>query len=149
MSMQSILAAGQSMSRMQTMQSVRTKMQGTENVLRIESKQDGGNEKKDARADALEEKSGDLMGELLNEVTDVNEALKAGGEVKTEKEQEEKHTEKDQRTDTLTLSEPSAGHKGALQTAQPVKSEAVTYDAYGSKAPIEPAKTAKAFEATA
>lgn len=55
-------------------------MQGNANVLRAESKQDGGNKIKDDQAAALQEKSSSLMGE----VTDVNDTLKPDDDAKAE-----------------------------------------------------------------
>lgn len=149
MSMQSILSASQSMAKMQTMQSVRTQMQGTANVLRTESTQDGGNEKKLAQADELDKKSNSLMSDIMDEVTDVNETLKPDEEAKTEEKQEEKLAEKEQRTDKVTLSDYAAGYRSASPDIQPVQGEAVTYDASGSKAPSTSANAAPTFEAIA
>ena len=149
MSMQSIMAASQSMARMQTMQSARTQMQGSANILRIESKQDGGNAEKLAKAYDLEKKSSNLMGDLMGEITDVNETLKPDEEAKVEEKQEDTLAKKVPRQDKVTLSDYANGYKETLPAIQPVKGEAVTYDAAGSKAPSASAKAAPSFEVRA
>ena len=76
MSMQSILSASASMSRIQKMQSVRSKTQGQIDVLNAEIKQDGGDSKKEEQVNALEEQSANLTGNLMGELSGVNETLK-------------------------------------------------------------------------
>ena len=149
MSMQSIMAASQSMARMQTMQSARTQMQGAANVLRTESKLDGGNKAKDAKADALEQKSSNLMGDLMDEVSDVTKTLKPDEEIKAEEKQEEKSIEKDQRTDKVTFSKHAAGYKEPSPVTHTVVKDAVTYKADGSTAASTPANATPSFDATA
>ena len=150
MSMQALMAASQSMARMQTMQSARTQMQGSANVLRIESKQDGGNQQKLDAADELEKKSSNLMGDLMGEITDVNETLKPDEDAKAEEAaKEEEALNKPPKTDTIALSDSATKQLGKDSGVKPAVLEAVTYDAGGSKTPSAPAKAAPKFEATA
>lgn len=140
MSMQTILAASQSMIKMQTMQSARTQMQGEANVLRIESKQDEGNEKKLAQAAALDEKSNSLMGDLMSEATEVNETLRPDQDVDTEADAEEE-AGKPPKTDTLELSDSAAQYISEEAHGEAVVGEAVTYNADGNTAPSAPAQS--------
>lgn len=150
MSMQSLLAASQSIARMQTMQSVRTQIQGTANVLRTESKLDGGNGKKLAQAEALEGKSNDLMEGLMDEVKDVNEILKPNEDAKTEEASGEEATaKKPPKTDTLELSDSASRHIGGESHENLVLPEAVTYQADGSTNPSKPDKNEPTFRTTA
>ena len=149
MSMQSLLAASQSIAKMQTMQSAKSQMKSSANVLRIESKQDGGNQKKLANADALDKKSDQLMGNLMGELANVNETTKPNEEIKAENNQEEKILEKDKKADSVTLSNIAAEYRGSSPIINPVMGEAVTYDAGGSKTPSTPTNAASTFKATA
>lgn len=150
MSMLSMLAASQSMLKMQAMQSARGQMGGAANVLRIESKQDGGNKEKEAKADALDEKNNGLMGDLLEEVKDVNETIEAEEKKEAEEAAKEKAEEKKKaQTDTLELSAQHPQNLGQLPQAQPVTLEAVTYDATGGTTPSVPPAAPAQFEATA
>ncbi|MFQ9989901.1 hypothetical protein [Neglectibacter timonensis] len=58
------------------MQSVRSKTQGQIDVLNAEIKQDGGDSKKEEQVNALEEQSANLTGNLMGELSGVNETLK-------------------------------------------------------------------------
>lgn len=149
MSMQSILAASQSMTKMQTIQSVRTQMQGKANVLRIESKQDGGDEKKDAKANELEEKSSNLMGDLMGEVNNVNEVLKPDEDTKTEEVSKEETEEKTPKTDSVELSDSAIKHNSEGTQAKPAVLEAVTYNSDGSTKSSTPAKATPTLEVMA
>lgn len=150
MSMQSILAASQSISNMQTMQSVRTQMQSGANILRAQSKQDGGDEQKDAEAAALEEQSNQLLGDLIGEAGDINETLRP------EEEEDEagaaegsEETAKPPKTDTVEISDAAAKHLSEGSAAKPVVGEAVTYKADGSTTPSAPEKSASEKDAPA
>lgn len=150
MSMQSILAASQSMMRMQSMQSTRTQLQGSANVLRAESKQDGGSEEKDAKADALDDKSIKVMGNIIGGLTDVNEALKPDEDAKAdEASKEEEAAKKPSKTDTVELSDSATKRIDEGAHEKPAVLEAVTYKADGSTKPSAPAETASALQATA
>lgn len=150
MSMQSILAASQSMVRMQNMQATRTQMQGNANVLRAESQQDGGNEIKDAQAAVLEEKSGNLMGDIIGELTDVNETLKPDEDIKADEVSKDgEASKKSPKTDTVDLSKSATKHTNEGAHEKPVVLDAVTYKADGSTKPSAPATAAKALQATA
>lgn len=149
MSMQSILAASQSITRMQTIQSARTQMQGTANVLRVESKQDGGNEKKDAKASELEEKSSTMMGDLMEEVSDINETLKPDEDTKEEEKETTESKEKEKREDKVTLSDIAAGYRGPLPKINPTMGKMAAYNADGSKEGSVLEETTPTFETTA
>lgn len=151
MSMQAILAASQSMTRMQTMQSSRTQMQGKANILRAESKQDGGNEKKEVQAGDLEDRSDKLMDDLMNESVNVNETLKPDENVKTETvvKEEAGEAEKQPKTDTLEISDSAANHIDGASHMKAVVGEAVTYHADGSTVPSAAAQSAPVFQAIA
>lgn len=152
MSMQAILAASQSMSRMQTMQSSRSQMQGKANVLLVESKQDGGNEKKEQEASALKEKSNEILGDIMNEVADVNEALKPNEEITAEEaaKKEAEKTAQPPKTDTLELSDSATVQNSSISNVQVAAAEEiVTYKADGSTTPSVPEKSTSAFKATA
>lgn len=129
MSMQSILSASMSLSRLQTMQSLHTQTQGRINVLNAELKQDGGESvyKKDA-IDELEERSSNIMNNMMDELDDVNESMKPSEEEKTEG-----AAEKEPDTDKVELSRhPEAGEKAASVE------EPVSYDAEGKAVKAEP-----------
>lgn len=150
MSMQSLLAASQSMAKMQAMQSARTQMQSTSNILRIESKQDGGDEKKEAQADALDAQASSAMNSLMTEATNVNEILKPDEDVKTEEaSKEEEEAKKPPKTDTIELSDSAANYIDKEIHAKPAVLEAVTYDAGGSKTSSAPTNVVPTFEVTA
>lgn len=149
MSMQAIMAANQSMARMQAMQSAQAQMQGSANILRIESKLDGGNAAKDADAATLEQQSGDLMGDLMGQLTDVNKTLKPEDDAKVEGPSKEEETANNPpKSDTVALSDAAVRHMSQGTPAKPAVLEAVTYDAGGSKIPSAPAKAAPTLEAT-
>lgn len=147
MSMQTLLLASQSITRMQAMQSAKSQMQSTADILRVESKLDGGNEKKLAKADELEKKANDLTEDLMGEITDVNEALKPDEDTKAEEAEKEEEA-LNKKTDTITLS-AAAKQLSKNNLTKPVVLEAVTYKADGSTTPSAPTKSAPTFEATA
>lgn len=139
MSMQTLLVASQSMSRMQTMQSARTRMQGSA--------------KKEEKADALDEKSNRLMGQLMGEMTDINEVLKPDEEARAEEKETEKELEKNaetgEKTDTVTLSDYANGYRGPLPKIDLSMGEAVTYEPDGSESQELLARASSTFEAMA
>lgn len=102
MSMQSILSVGQSLTRMQTMQSAATKSQGRANVLRSEIKQDGENvtEGKKEELKVTEEKTAQIANDLMSGLTEVNKDLKPSEDEKPEGAK----SEKEPITDKLELS---------------------------------------------
>lgn len=128
------------------MQAARTQMQGNANVLRTESKLDGGNEAKDAQADALESQSSNLMGDFMGEVTDVAETLKPDDKAKGEEKQAEKSAESSRRADKVTLSDHASDRKGPVAAPHPAE-EPSTYRADGSKVPSAVSKSTPSFEA--
>ncbi len=132
MSMQSILSASQSMSRLQIMQSAKSQMQSQASILRTESKLDGGNAKKDEQALSLDEKSNKLMNDLMNQVSNVNETITPEEEAKAKEEE----TAKEPRTDKLELSYSTTDQSGAVSCANVAVGEPATYKADGSKEPF-------------
>lgn len=151
MSMQALLSASQSMSQMQTMQSARTKMQGNAAVLRTESKQNGGDEKKEAQAEALEEKSAKLLNDLMNEAADVNETLMPDEDVTTETEtkEETEETKVPPKTDTVEISTGTAVNIGKSVPEKAESLDAVTYNADGSTIAGVQEPNTSVFSATA
>lgn len=148
MSMQALLAASQSVARMQAMQSAQSQMQSSANILRVESKQDGGSEKKEAKADALDQKANSLMGDLMGQLSDVNKALEPDKELK--REETSKESDKNStNTDTVELSDSAAKYMGEEAHVKPVVLEAVTYNPDGLTTPSSPAKAAPALELNA
>ena len=127
MSMQSILSASASMSRIQKMQSVRSKTQGQIDVLNAEIKQDGGDSKKEEQVNALEEQSANLTGNLMGELSGVNETLKTEKEP-TKPEEDTSKGDKVPDTDQVELSKPS----DATIESKAIRSNApAIYDAAG------------------
>ncbi len=124
--MNKFIFANISMSSLQVMHSAKNVMQGRINVLRMESKQDGGNEKKDALADELEKKSNALNGDLMEHIEDVNNSLKPEDASK-EKELSSKDKEN---IDKLELS--GAVKTNGLIEKEPVVAEPVLYASDGT-----------------
>lgn len=132
MSMQSILSASMSLNRIQTMQSIQSQNQGRVNVLKAEIKQDGGHVAyKEEEIEELNERSSNIMDNMMDELGDVNETLKPSEDDKAGE------SEKTPNTDKVDLSKPSDG----TDEEKAVRGEApVSYDAEGKvKAEASPA----------
>lgn len=135
MSIQTILAASNSLNKMQMMQSSRTQMEGQANILRSQSKQDGGDEKKEAQAQLLDEKSDKLMGDLMGEAIEINESLRAENEdVTSEKDASEEDDKIDRQSypDTVELSDSATEYIYTENPIKPVVGDAVIYKPDGS-----------------
>lgn len=127
MSMQSIMSASMSLSKLHTMQSASTRTQGRINVLESELKADGGGEKKKEQISALDEKLVSSMSSLMDEINKTNEDLNVSEPDDTKKIEKEKEKEnvtakkKDSNMDTFELS----GKSEAMASAE-VDNEATT-----------------------
>lgn len=145
MLMQTMLSASQSISRMQTMQSTQTKMQNTATILHTESKlQKGGNKKKDDQANEMEQKSNELMGDLMQEATKVNETIRPDEETKEADAKAEEEKRKAEAAD-LTLSDPAAKYGSENPHTKAAALEPVIYKADGSVVPSSPVKSNTTF----
>lgn len=138
MSMQSILSASQSLTRMQSMQSATTKSQGQSNVLKAEIKQDGERvtESKKDEMKKLEEKAAQNAQDLMSGITEINGELKPSEDEKAEGTDSKKEPE----TDKLELSSnwkerAEAGDKGSAKISV---GDPVTYKPEGGKIKVTP-----------
>lgn len=142
MSMQSILSASMSVSRMQAVQSAQTKVEGRIGVLKAEIKSDGGNEQKEKKVGELEEQAASLTGSLMGDLQEVNESLKPDEDNK-ESEGVEK---KPENMDSVELSKRP---DGSTPEKKAVTGDPVTYSPEGEEVKAEAQKTGKQVDVKA
>ncbi len=140
MSMQSLLTASMSLSKMQVMQSVNTKVQGQISVLKAEIKMDGGNYKKEEKVEQLTQKSSELVGSMMEELKNTNTQLTTP--------EEEKPSNMDQ-VDISHKTENTGKEEGEEKDGNIQASSAVSYDAEGKKTEKAEAKPGEKMDVKA